>query len=204
MRRTPAVRPQNRTERLDPLLDLKPLTVSDRTLVLGTPWTGRIILFAVALVLGILMAVNADFLLVPGLLALLTLLAGFYTERWTFDQERRRVDHTEGVLIFKKRRSVPFSELRRVELRNTRQIRADNRGTLAAQRSGLSDPPAPDMEQNPPEKPRGRGFSGLFLILEDGGEVNVHTTSIRKALQQDQLGRMISQVCGKPFSTYPS
>ncbi|UCF95972.1 MAG: hypothetical protein JSV89_12375 [Spirochaetaceae bacterium] len=184
------------------MLDLKPIKVSDRTLVLGTPWTGRIILFGTALVLGCVMAVNAAFSLVPGLLALITLLAAFYTEKWLFDHDRHQVVHTEGVLFIKKKKSFAFGELVRVELRNSRPTGGEARSNFEPESSGLSATPGQDLEQDPPHKHRGRGFSGLFLILVDGREVNIHTTSIRKAQEQDKLGRMISQVCRKPFSTY--
>jgi hypothetical protein len=184
------------------MLDLKPLTVSDRNLVLGTPWTGRIILFAMALFLGCMIAVNAAFSLIPGLLALIALLAASYTEKWQFDYDRQLVFHSEGVLFLKKKKSFAFRELVRVELRNSRPTGGGVRSAYAQETSGLSSTPGEALEQDPPHKPRGRGFSGLFLILVDGKEVNVHTTSIRKAQEQDKLGRLISHVCRKPFSTY--
>ena len=184
------------------MLDLKPIKVSDRTLVLKTPWTGRIILFGMALVLGCVMAVNAAFSLIPGLLTLIALLAAFYTEKWLFDHDRKLVVHTEGVLFFKKKKSFTFRELARVELRNSRPTGNETRSDFEPEPSGLSATPDQELNQDPPHNRRGRGFSGLFLILVDGREVNVHTTSIRKAQHQDKLGRMISQVCRKPFSTY--
>jgi len=177
------------------MLDLKPLKVSDRNFVLGTPWKGRIILFGIALILGGMMVVNARFSLVPGLLALIAVLAGFYAEQWLFDLDRQVVIHTEGLLFLKRKKSIAFREVVRVELRNSRP------GGSAA-RSGLSATPDPALEQAPPNRQRGKGFSGLFLILVDGGEVNVHTTSIKKAQEQAKLGRLIAQVFRKPFSTY--
>jgi hypothetical protein len=183
------------------MLDLKSLEVSDRILTLGTPWSGRIILFAMTGVLGCLMAVNASFSFVPGVLALVILAAAFYKEEWRFDYDRKRIDHSEGVLFVKKKKSFALVELVRVELRNSRPAPGETRQEFEP---GLPDPRASahHPEQVPSAKFRGRGFSGLFLILSDGREVNVHTTSIRKATQQDRLGRMISQVCRKPFSTY--
>ena len=177
------------------MLDLKPLKVSDRNLVLGTSWKGRIILFGIALILGCMMAVNARFSLVPGLLAVIAGLAGFYTEQWLFDLDRQVVIQTEGLLFLKRKKSIALREVVRIELRNSRP------GGSSA-RSGLSASSDPALEEDPPIKHRGRGFSGLFLILVDGGEVNVHTTSINKAQEQVKLGRSIAQVCRKPFSTY--
>jgi hypothetical protein len=184
------------------MLDLKPIKVSDRTLVLGTPWTGRIVLLGIALFLGGGMAANAAFTLIPGLLALIALAAAFYTEKWLFDHDQQRIVHTEGVLFLKRKKSIAFGELIRVELRNSRPTGDEARSDYEPESSGLSATPDQDLKPDPPRKYRGRGFSGLFLILVDGREVNVHTTSIRKAQQQDRLGRMISQVCRKPFSTY--
>ena len=169
------------------MLDLKPLKATDRILVLGTPWTGRLILFGMTLFLGCLMAFSAAFSPVPGLLALISLLAAF---------------HTEGVLFLKKKKSYFFDEFVRVELRNSRPTGGGAGSDFGPETSDLSSAPGEALEQKPPLKPRGRGFSGLFLVLVDGGDVNVHTTSIRKAQEQDKLGRWISQLCRKPFSTY--
>ena len=184
------------------MLDLKPLKATDRILVLGTPWTGRLILFGMTLFLGCLMAFSAAFSPVPGLLALISLLAAFYTEKWQFDRDRQLVVHTEGVLFLKKKKSYFFDEFVRVELRNSRPTGGGAGSDFGPETSDLSSAPGEALEQKPPLKPRGRGFSGLFLVLVDGGDVNVHTTSIRKAQEQDKLGRLISQVCRKPFSTY--
>jgi len=184
------------------MLDLKLLKANDRILVLGTPWTGRLILLGMALFLGCLMAFSAAFSLVPGLLALISLLAAFYTEKWQFDHGRQLVVHTEGVLFLKKKKSYAFGEFVRVELRNSLPTGGGARSDFGPGASDLSAAPGDALEQDPPHKRRGRGFSGLFLVLVDGGEVNVHTTSIRKAQEQDKLGRLISQLCRKPFSTY--
>ena len=184
------------------MLDLKPLKASDRVLVLGTPWTGRAVLAGIAVFLGCLMAFSAAFSLFPVLLALISLLAAFYTEKWRFDRGRQLVVHTEGVLFIMRKRSYSFAEFIRVELRNSRPAGG---GASSDFGPGTSDPAATPAEapgQTTGHKRRGRGFSGLFLVLVDGGEVNVHTTTIRKAQEQDQLGRMISRVCRKPFSTY--
>jgi hypothetical protein len=184
------------------MLDLKPLKVSDRILVLGTPWTGRLVLFGMALFLGCLMASIAAFTPVVAVLALLSFLAAFYTERWQFDPERQLVVHTEGVLFLKKKKSFNFDKFVRVELRNSRPAGGGSSSDFGP---GASDPavePDEAIDQKSPHKRRGRGFSGLFLVLADGVEVNVHTTSIRRAQEQDKLGRMISKVCRKPFSTY--
>ena len=177
------------------MLDLKPLKVSDKIFVLGTPWKGRIILFGFALILGWMTVVNARFPLVPGLLALIAVLAGFYTEQWLFDLEGQVVVHTEGLLFFKRKNSIAFREVVRVELRNSRP------GGNAA-RPDLSATLDPTLEQAPPNRHRGKGFSGLFLILVNGGEVNVHTTSIKKAQEQAKLGRLIDKDSLKPFSSY--
>ena len=127
------------------MLDLKPLKVSDRIFVLRTPWKGRIILFGFALILGWMTVVNARFPLVPGLLALIAVLAGFYTEQWLFDLEGQVVVHTEGLLFFKRKNSIAFREVARVELRNSRP------GGSAA-RPDLSATLDPTLEQAPPEQ----------------------------------------------------
>ena len=161
------------------MLDLKVLKTDDRMLVLGTPRKGRLLLLGMALFLGCLMVFSAAFSLVPGLLALLSLLAAFYTEKWQFDYVQQLVVHTEGVLFLKKKNSYAFDEFVRVELRNSLPTRGGARSDF------------------------GPGISDLSAAPSDAGEVvNVHTTSIRKAQEQDKLGRMISQVCRKPFSTY--
>jgi len=184
------------------MLDLKVLKTDDRMLVLGTPRKGRLLLLGMALFLGCLMVFSAAFSLVPGLLALLSLLAAFYTEKWQFDYVQQLVVHTEGVLFLKKKNSYAFDEFVRVELRNSLPTRGGARSDFGPGISDLSAAPSDALQQDPPHKRRGRGFSGLFLVRVDGEVVNVHTTSIRKAQEQDKLGRMISQVCRKPFSTY--
>lgn len=176
------------------MLDLKPLKVSDRNLVIGTPWRGRIILFGIALIFGCMMLGNSRFSLVPALLALIAGLAGFYTEQWLFDLDRQVVIHTEGLLFIKRKNSIALAEVVRIELRNSRP----GGRTARPGRSATSDPA---IEQEPPIKYRGRGFSGLFLILAEGGEINVHTTSIKKTQEQAKLGRSIAQVCRKPITT---
>jgi hypothetical protein len=191
------------------MFDLKPLKVSNSYLLLGTPWKGRIIFFGFALLLGSMMVVNAKFSLVPSLLVLIAVLAGFYTEVWQFDLDRQLVIHTEGLLFLNRKKSFAFREVVRVELRNSRTkgsaTRTDFEPEPPSFSSPLSKPSAtPDqpLQQDPPNRIRGKGFSGLFLIFSDGMEVNVHTTSIKKAQEQAALGRLISGVCQKPFSTY--
>ena len=191
------------------MLDLKSLKASNSYLVLGTPWKGRIFFFGIALLLGSMMVVNAMFSLVPGLLVLIAVLAGFYTEKWLFDLDRQLVVHTEGLLSLNRKKSFAFREVVRVELRNSRTkgsaTRSDFGPETPSYSPALSNPsvtPDQPLQQDPPNRNRGKGFSGLFLIFIDGKEVNVHTTSIKKAQEQATLGRMISGVCQKPFSTY--
>ena len=119
------------------MLDLKPLKASDRILVLGTPWTGRLILLGMALFLGCVMAFSAAFSPVPVLLALLSLVAAFYTEKWQFDYDRQLVVHTEGVLFLKKKKSFELDEVLRVELRNSRPTGGGSSSDFGP---GASDP----------------------------------------------------------------
>lgn len=171
-------------------------------LVLGTPLAGRLLLAGLALFLGLLTLFAAAFPLVPGVLALIALAAAFYRETWLFDRERQLIVHAEGLLFLTKKETYSFGQLARVELRNSGFAGNRARSDFDPEGFGPSPLPVDAMDQDPAEKPRGRGFSGLFLILLDGREVGVHTTSIRKAPQQDRLGQMISQVCRVPYSTY--
>jgi hypothetical protein len=184
------------------MLDLKPLKVSDSKFLLRTPWRGRIILFGIALILASIMVVNVRFSLAPGLLALIAVLAGFYTEQWLFDLDRQVVIHTEGLLFLKRKRSITLEEVERVQLRNSRPGGSASRIDYGPEAPSFSPSPSDRaLTQDPPKRYRGRGFSGLFLILVNGREVNLHTTAIRKAPEQAELGRVIAQFCGKPFST---
>jgi hypothetical protein len=184
------------------MLDLRPMKAGQGDLVLETPLAGRILLAGVAVFLGCLAFFAAAFSLVPGVLALIALAAAFYKETWHFDSDRRLVVHAEGVLFLTKKKTYAFSELARVELRNSGF--AGNRARSDFDPESFSPSPlsVEAMDQDPAEKPRGRGFSGLFLLLLDGREVSVHMTSIRRAPQQDRLGQMISRVCRIPYSTY--
>jgi hypothetical protein len=184
------------------MLDLKPTKTDRGSLVLETPLAGRLLLAGMALFLGLLTPFAAAFSLVPGVLALIALAAAFYRETWLFDRERQLIVHAEGLLFLTKKKKYSFGELARVELRNSGFAGVRARSDFDPEGFGPSPPPVEAMEEDPAEKHRGRGFSGLFLILLDGGEVGVHTTSIRKAPQQDRLGQMISRVCRIPYSTY--
>ena len=161
------------------MLDLKPLKATDRILVLGTPWTGRLILFGMTLFLGCLMAFSAAFSPVPGVLALISLLAAFYTEKWQFDRDRQLVVHTEGVLFLKKKKSYFFDEFVRVELRNSRPTGGGAGSDFGPETSDLSSAPGEALEQKPPLKPRGRGFSGLFLVLVENLSRPMHSPATR-------------------------
>jgi hypothetical protein len=96
-----------------------------------------------------------------------------------------------------------------VELRSSRIGESANRIDFEPEPPSLA--PAPSRPSPTPDQPperdlsnriRGRGFCGLFLVLTDGRQVNIHTTSIRKTQEQELLGRLICGVCRKPFSTY--
>jgi hypothetical protein len=155
-----------------------------------------------ALFLGFLTVFAAAFSLVPGVLALIALAAAFYKETWLFDRDRQLIVHAEGVLFLTKKKKYAFSELARVELRNSGFAGSRARSDFDPEGFGPALLSVEATDEDRAEQPRGRGFSGLFLILLDGREVSVHTTSIRKAPQQDRLGQMISRVCRIPYSTY--
>jgi hypothetical protein len=177
--------------------------VSDSKFLLRTPWKGRIILFGIALLMTAMMAVSFRVSLVPGLVALIAVLAGFYTEQWLFDLDRQVVIHSEGLLFLKRKRSITMEEVLRVELRNSRPAGIASRVDYGPETPSYSPSPSDRAStQDPPKSYRGRGFSGLFLVSMNGKALNIHTTAIRKAPEQEELGRVIAQFCGKPFSTY--
>ncbi len=190
------------------MFDLKLLIVNESNLVLGTPRKGRIILFGIASFLGWMMFDNAMVSFAPGLLVLIAVIAGFYTEKWLFDLERQLVVHTEGLLFFNRKKSYPFQEVVRMELRNSSSKVNASRSDFGPETLSYSAAPSSlyaesnhDLDHmNHINRNRGKGFSGLFLIFNDGKEVNVHTTSIKKAEEQAALGRSISLFFHKPFS----
>lgn len=190
------------------MFDLKLLKVNESNLVLGTPLRGRIILFGIAWMLGWMMIVNEMFSFVPGLLLLIALLAGLYTEKWQFNLDLQLVIHTEGLLFVNRKKTFLFQDMVRMELRNTgakvNTLRSDfgpELPTFSESPSGLSATSDQDLEQYSMNRIKGKGFSGLFLILNDGRQVNVHTTSIKKTREQAILGQLISRVCRKPFAS---
>lgn len=180
------------------MFDLKPLKTIDNRLILGIPWRIRYLFFGIALFLSLVMIINSLFTLVLGLQLLVSVLAGLYTEEWLFDAKQKRVVHTEGLLFLNRKTSLAMEDVVQVELRNSRPIEAIPTDEFGSEFP--DNPPDPELEQANPNRIRGRGFSALFLILSDGREINIHTTSIKKAQTQFTLGRLISQTCQKPFS----
>jgi hypothetical protein len=183
------------------MLNLTPLELRDGNLVLGIPLKWRLFVLGTGLLLVWIMVVEDAFFLVSGLLGLIAVIGGFYTEKWLFDPTRQLVVHTEGVLFLSRKQLFPLGEVAKVELRNSRpggHVTGGDSGTEAS--SGISASSDQVLDQDPPVRSRAHGLSGLFLVFSDGREVNVHTTSTRKTREQIEMGRLISQVCRKPFS----
>ena len=191
------------------MFDLKILKANETVLVLSTPCNGRIIFFGIAFFLGLMMALDARLSFVPVMLVLIALLAGLYTEKWLFDLDRQLVVHTEGLLFLNKKKTFPFRSVVRIELRNSKSKTSTAVSQFEAETPSYSIAPsgpdaASDQELNQDliNINRKKGFSGIFLVLSNGREENVHTTSIKKAQEQAALGQLISRKCRKPFSIH--
>jgi len=178
-------------------------------LVLSTPRQGRIISFGIAFFLGLMMTLDAKLSFVPVMLVLITLLAGLYTEKWLFDLDRQLVVHTVGLLFLQKKKTFPFRSVVRMELRNSKSKTSTAVSHFEADPPPYSTAPSgpgaasdQELDQDLININKKKGFSGLFLILSNGKEVNVHTTSIKKAQEQAALGHLISKKCRKAFSIH--
>ena len=101
------------------MLDLVSSKVGDKNLALKTPWKGRVVLFGIALLFACMMVVDRRFSPVPFVLASLSGLAGFYTEKWLFDGDQERILHTVGLPFWRRKTSFAIRDVVRVESRNS-------------------------------------------------------------------------------------
>ena len=179
------------------MLDLYILSESDSKLILGIPVKGRFLFLGIALFLAWGMYLTRTFAVVPAIIIALCLTAVLYTEEWMFDNTLKRVFHRHGLLLLNRKREYSMDDITRIAVIDSSPgglpegsaDRPGNSGRIA----GLDDKTRRKIFQ--------KGFSGLFLFLGDEKKVNVHTTSIRKSYEQQELGRAIARVCGKPFKT---
>lgn len=172
--------------------DLELLKENSSSLVIGTPLKMRFVFLGIAFFLVYMVLYHSLYSVIPIVLVVCTLFGTLYNEKWVFDREKNAASHAEGFTLFTRRRIYNLSRITRVELRNSKPKSA-LRNTAVE-----SDAQQEPVETDPPRlKPR--GFSALFLIFEDGKELNMHTTNIKRAHEQKKLGKLVSEFCDKPF-----
>lgn len=172
--------------------DLELLNESNSSLVIGTPLKMRLVFLGIALFLVYMVLYHALYTVIPIVLVVCTLFGALYNEKWVFDRENHAASHAEGFTLFTRKRIYNLSRITRIELRNSKPKSA------LKHTAGESEAQQEPVETDPP-KLKPRGFSALFLIFEDGKELNMHTTNIKKVHEQKKLGKLVSEFCDKPF-----
>jgi hypothetical protein len=141
---------------------------------------------------------------IPLVLVCVTALSALYEERWIFDKNRDILENCFGLLILSRKKSVPLTELARVELDSFVRGRADD--TAGA----LEDAQPFDS----PQRAEKAYLHGLFKapqrryiyriirlrIVDKEGKVYVLDSMRAHRIEEFRLtGRKIADFCGIPF-----
>ena len=141
---------------------------------------------------------------IPLILVCVTGLSALYEERWIFDKNRDILENCFGLLILSRKKSVPLTELARVELDSFVRGRADDTaGTL-------EDPQPSDS----PQRAEKAYLHGLFKasqrryiyriirlrVVDKEGKVYVLDSMRAHRIEEFRLtGCKIADFCGIPF-----
>ena len=172
--------------------DLELLKENNGSLIIGTPLKMRFVFLGITLFLVYMILFYSLYAIVPIFLVICSICGTLYNEKWIFDREQKAASHAEGFTLFTRKKIYHFSRITRVELRNSKP-------KSALQNAEPEGEPDQDAVETNHSKVKPRGFSALFLIFEDGKELNMHTTNIKKAHEQQKLGKLVSEFCNKPF-----
>lgn len=159
-------------------------------LVLSFGWGWRAFFGAVAALLAYGMLQDGVAGAIGIIFTAILVLAALYDDRWDFDREAGVIAHSSGLLLVKRTKRYPLSDLREV---------------LTRGRTPSSDvPSAPEgMLGRGPHRgpPRGvnRGFTRLWLRFEETGDVDIQMDSNRHREALQNLAMEIARFCDVPY-----
>ena len=141
---------------------------------------------------------------IPLVLVCVTGLSALYEERWIFDKNRNMFEGRFGLLIFSRKKSIPLTEIARVELDSfTKGHRVETRGTL-------EDEQTPNLPQTSPKAhlhsllkaPQRRYIYRIIRlrVVDKQGKVYVLDSTRAHRIEVFRLiGRRIADFCNFPF-----
>ena len=155
----------------------------EHRLLLQLPIYFRLAFAAIAVFLTFSMISTGSLSAAPLILAIISIIASLYQEKWIFDKKSDRVEHQFGLVIWFKRQLFLQSQIANIVLANYREeeANAQPQGFLRLRRTG------------------GRSLISLALTLEDGRK---HTIEIRRTRQGAVMktnGQTLADFCEKPL-----
>lgn len=155
-------------------------TRSESILELALPLSFRITFAVIASILIASMVSLSMVSVIPLIVAVITVLAGLYEERWFFDRSGKQVVHRYGLIVFARNRAIPFDEINSFVLSNLREIPEDQ-GFSAKKSMAL------------------RSLVSMQIELASGEHRTIEIRANRHNASLKESAERVSEFCGIPL-----
>jgi hypothetical protein len=141
---------------------------------------------------------------IPLVLVCVTGLSALYEERWIFDKNRNIFESRFGLLIFSRKKSIPLTEIARVELDSFMK------GHMVETRDTLEDEQTANLSQTSPKShlhgllkaPQRRYIYRIIRLRVVDKEEKVYVLDSSRSHRIEEfrlIGRKIADFCAIPF-----
>jgi hypothetical protein len=141
---------------------------------------------------------------IPLVLVCVTGLSALYEERWIFDKNRNIFESRFGLLIFSRKKSIPLTEIARVELDSFMK------GHMVETRDTLEDEQTANLSQTSPKShlhgllkaPQRRYIYRIIRLRVVDKQEKTYVLDSSRAHRIEEfrlIGRKIADFCGIPF-----